>query len=88
MTGVPEVPVVATPPGTVRGAGAIMMVKPLPGVLPVGSVAVMVKLKVPGLEGVPKIKPFEVSERPSGRLPLVTAKVNGPPPLLTPMVAW
>src|SRR4051794_8331251 len=87
VTGVPDVAVVAPLPGTMRGAGAMVMVKPLLGLLPSGSVARTVKLNVPALEGVPKINPFDVRERPSGRLPLDSANVTGPPPLPTPMVA-
>ena len=42
---------------------------------PFASVAVIVKLNVPGAVGVPAMTPAPVNVRPVGRLPLVTAKV-------------
>ena len=50
-------------------------------VQPSASVAVIVKFEVPpGPDGVPESRPPDDSVRPTGKLPVVTAKVYGPVP--------
>ena len=59
----------------------------LVAVAPLASVTWAVKLEVPVAVGVPLITPVEeFKDRPAGRLPTVTAHVNGEVPPLTERV--
>jgi hypothetical protein len=52
----------------------------LVAVVELESVTMAVKVYVEAVVGVPAIAPAELSDRPSGRLPLVSAKVYEPEP--------
>ena len=65
------------------GAAATVMLSACVSLKPLLSVTFTLKLVVPEVEGVPLITPAALSDKPVGKLPLLTDQLYGAVPLLT-----
>ena len=73
---------------TVSAGGLMVMLRAWVAVAFALSVTCAVKVDAPGVVGVPAIAPFDASDRPAGRLPVVTDHVYGPVPPVADSVCW
>ena len=69
------------------GAAATVMLSACVSLKPLLSVTFTLKLVVPEIEGVPLMRPAALSDKPVGKLPLLTDQLYGAVPLLTVKVA-